>query len=134
MSIILLGPPTPPGQASDQIIPLRSRDVVRNVWLKASRDSMRGRRCNIGDSMLSVWTDIMILSVQEISQVNSPLERETLSLSGHVQAWYIVSIINLSSSIRNSSLLLLGYYSSTKWQALGSPDKRLVRRELSRDR
>ncbi len=84
--------------------------------------------------MLSVWTDIMILSVQEISQVNSPLERETLSLSGHVQAWYIVSIINLSSSIRNSSLLLLGYYSSTKWQALGSPDKRLVRRELSRDR
>ena len=54
--------------------------------------------------MLSVWTDIMILFAQKISQVHSTLERVTLSLSDHIQARNIVSIVNLLSSIRSSSL------------------------------
>ena len=44
--------------------------------------------------MLSVWTDIMILFAQKISQVHSPLERVILSLSDHIQARNIVSIVN----------------------------------------
>ena len=55
---------------------------------------MCGHRCNIGDTILSVWTDIMILFAQKISQVHSRLEQLTLSLSGHIQARNIITIIN----------------------------------------